>query len=238
MRGLILALQFLTRLPLPAVTVPDNALARAAPWFPAAGVVVGLVVAGSALLGARIDPWFAALLALIAWVWITGGLHLDGLADLADALGAAHRDREKFLAVLKDPHVGSFGIIAVALQVASKLVLLMLVIRSGQYLALVMIPAWARLGAVAWSRWLPSLTQGLGQACGGGGRGTLVLLWAVALGFAAGLVVPVLLGAPLVLLVWWCFLHQRVGGMNGDCLGAGIEVSESVLLALVLVPLV
>ena len=82
-RGLILALGFLTRLPLPALRDFQPAeLARAVVWFPVAGLAVGAAVALATALGARFDPWLGALAGVIVWTWITGGLHLDGLADM------------------------------------------------------------------------------------------------------------------------------------------------------------
>ena len=125
MRALILALGFLTRLPLPALRDFQPAeLARAVVWFPAAGLAVGAAVALATALDAQLDPWLGALAGVIVWTWITGSLHLDGLADTVDALGAAHRGPERFFAVLADPHVGSFGVIALILQLTAKLVLL------------------------------------------------------------------------------------------------------------------
>ena len=79
MKGFIIALQFLTRLPTPRVTVDDGDFARSMRWFPAAGLVVGLAVAGAAWLGALADGWVGALAALAAWVGVTGALHLDCL---------------------------------------------------------------------------------------------------------------------------------------------------------------
>src|SRR3546814_16737660 len=81
-------------------------------WFPAVGLIVGALVAGAGWAGARIDPWTGALAALILWVAVTGALHLDGLGDIADGSGAAHKDRERLLAVLGDPHAGSFAVVA------------------------------------------------------------------------------------------------------------------------------
>ena len=100
MKGLILSLQFLTRLPMPQVVANADDFASSIRWFPVAGMVVGAVVAGAAWGGGRIDPWTGALLGLLAWVWVTGALHLDGLADLADAHAAAHKGRDRLLAVL------------------------------------------------------------------------------------------------------------------------------------------
>src|SRR3546814_581774 len=107
MKRLVLALQLMTRLPLPAQHVDERDFAAAVRWLPATGIAVGLAVAGGAGLGMRIDPWAGALFGLVAWVAVTGALHLDGLDDIADAAGAAPGDRTRLSAVLADPHVGS-----------------------------------------------------------------------------------------------------------------------------------
>jgi len=95
---------------------------------------------------------------------VTGGLHLDGLADVADALGAAHRDRSRLLAVMKDPHLGSFGVLTLIAAVSGKLVLLMLVAKQHHEWALLLVPAWARLGVLAWQTLPPLTANGLAEA--------------------------------------------------------------------------
>lgn len=231
MRGFFLAIQFLTRLPTPAVRdFQADDLARSAAWFPAVGLLLGGLLALVASAALRFDPWLAALLVLLAWVWLTGGLHLDGLADTFDALGAAHRNRERFLQVLSDPHVGSFGVIALVLQLAAKLVLLGVAFSHGvSPLVLLLIPAWARLGALWWSQSLPSLKPGLGERFKWRAGRWLPLAWLLLL-LAASLPFAGLWLAPLVLWFWRRFLLYKVGGMTGDCLGAGVEVSEALLL--------
>jgi adenosylcobinamide-GDP ribazoletransferase len=109
-------MQFLTRIPVPGVAdFSPLDLSRSAPWFPAVGLVVGAVVALVAFALGHRSPALGAVLGVLAWVWLTGAMHLDGLADLSDALGAAHRDPQRFLAVLADPHVGTFGIASIVL---------------------------------------------------------------------------------------------------------------------------
>lgn len=229
MRGLILAVQFLTRLPTPPVAdFRAEELSRSLAWFPLVGLLVGGLLAAAVWLGARVDPWLGALLGLLAWVWVSGALHLDGLADLADALGAAHRDRERLLAVLADPHVGSFGVVALVLQLLAKLILLMLAARLELYAALCFVPAWARLGVLLWSR-LPPLKPGLGERYAWQGGERLAWPWLAALAVAS-FFAPALVAGPLVLLAWHAFLRRRLGGMSGDALGAGVEVSETGLL--------
>lgn len=234
MRGLILAIQFLTRLPTPQLHGIDPArLPRIAPWFPLVGLLIGVLLVAALWLGSRIDPWLGALLALLVWVWITGALHLDGLADMSDALGAAHRDRERFLAVLADPHLGTFGAVSMVLQLASKLVLLMLLARGGQFWALLLIPAWARWGTLIWAQ-LPSLKPGMGERLSGQAPPRLIWFWGMLL-MACSVSAPILWCLPLLVLAWREFLLRRMGGMTGDLLGAGVEVVESLALLLLIV---
>ncbi|MDM7321728.1 MAG: adenosylcobinamide-GDP ribazoletransferase [Gammaproteobacteria bacterium] len=233
MRGLILAIQFLTRLPTPPLRDFDPAeLTRSAVWFPLVGIMIGAVVLTTSWLGARLDPWLGALLGLLAWVWVTGGLHLDGLSDLFDDLGAAHRDPTRLSGVIRDPHIGGMGALALGLQLITKLVLLMLIVREGLWLALLLIPAWGRLGTLIWARLLPPRDPELGERLAWRIPPWAFVGWGLLLLAAAFVWVPVLLLAPLILGFWAIFLHWKVGGMSGDMLGAGTEVSESLLLAL------
>jgi len=231
MKGFILALQFLTRLPAPRVTADAEDFARSMRWFPAVGLVIGALVAGAAWAGTRIDPWTGALAGLVAWVAVTGALHLDGLSDLADASGAAHKDRARFLAVMADPHVGSFGVVAIALQLIAKLVLLHGAIEAHLWPALILVPYAARIGPLVWTVWLPPLHAGLAArftAAIGIGH---IAIWAVPL-LALALLVPALSAAPVLIALWGLWLQRRLGGVSGDCHGAGIELVETgVLLA-------
>jgi len=236
MRGLILALQFLTRLPTPQLRHFDPAeLAKSAAWFPLVGLIIGVLLAATLYLGSLRDPLLGALLCLLLWVWLTGALHLDGLADMSDALGAAHRDKDKFLTVLADPHLGTFGVVSLVLQLLTKLVLLALLARSGQVWVLALIPAWARWGTLIWAR-LPPLKPGLGERYGWQISQRQVLLWGVLL-MACSSSVPALLLVPLLVLAWRHFLLHRCGGMTGDLLGAGVEIVESTALLLVTIAL-
>lgn len=233
MRGLILALGFLTRLPLPAVRDYQPAeFARARVWFPAVGLIVGVAVALAAALGAALDPWVGALAGVVMWVWITSGLHLDGLADTADALGATHRDPTRFLAVLADPHVGSFGVIALVLQLAAKLVLLhWLLLLELPWLVLVLVPAWARWSAAGWALLLPPLKPGLGERLSNHGKRAGWIAGGLALA-AISAASPLAFAALIPALLWGVWMKLKLGGQTGDILGAGIEWSESAALLL------
>jgi len=234
MKGLIVALQFLTRLPTPRIAVSEADFAASMRWFPAAGLVIGAILAGLAWLSLPLGAWTAALLVLIGWVAITGALHLDGLGDIADACGAAHKSRERVLAVLADPHLGSFGAVAIGLQLLAKLVLLHGVLQAQELLALMWIPLAARIGPLLWTLWLPDLHAGLASRFRRAARPPHLAIWAAIL-LAAAWFSPGLLATPLLLGAWGLWLNRKLGGISGDGHGGGIEVTESGLLLVALV---
>ena len=234
-RRLILAVQFLTLIPTPQVAdVHPADLSRSALFFPLVGVIVGCAVAVAVMLGGMINPAVAGLAGLLAWVAITGGLHLDGLGDVADAFGAAHRNPERFHEVLRDPHAGSFAVIALTLQMAAKLVLIGSVAASGMVWALALIPAWARWGAMFWSSAVPPLREGAAERFSSHISLLSVAAWGLALALASAWVAPPLLAALAIVPALAAFWRWRLGGITGDCLGASIEVTESLLLLVLL----
>ncbi|WP_336962896.1 adenosylcobinamide-GDP ribazoletransferase [Sphingobium aquiterrae] len=229
MRRLILAMQFMTRLPLPAMAASEEDFAACMRWFPVAGLAVGAVVSAATWAGGRVDPWAGALAGLVGWIWVTGALHLDGLGDIADAAGAAHKDRSRLSAVLADPHIGSFGATAIALQLIAKLVLLRLAIPAAPLWAIAAVPAIARIGPLVWTLWLPPLHQGLGARFGGAIRWSHVACWLAAGGIAACFAPGLAIALPLF-IAWGWWIGRRIGGISGDGHGAGIELVESGLL--------
>lgn len=230
MRGLLIAIQFLTRLPTPQLRDFDPVeMPSAIRWFPLVGLLIGAIVAGAWRLGALVDPWLGGLLGLVAWALVTGALHLDGLGDLADALGASHRDPDRLLAVMKDPHVGSFGVIVLILQCAAKLVLLALLASQIGPWPLLLVPALARIGPLCWTRWLPPLGSGMAERFAWAVRPADMLGWTIAALAAFALFPPLAVAVPLV-VGWGLWLRVRLGGVSGDCHGAGIELVETGLL--------
>ncbi|MBN4073231.1 adenosylcobinamide-GDP ribazoletransferase [Mariprofundus ferrooxydans] len=248
MRNLILAFQFLTRLPMPVLLdVKRDELANSAAWFPVVGLSIGVLLAIAAMLGTYASPWVGGLLVVLMWIAVTGALHLDGAADLADALGASHGrvddDCESFLAVLKDPHVGSFGVVVLVSIVVIKLVAVAALLEANgesntTFLLLLVIPAWARLGAVCWGQALNALAPGHGESFSGQRLHQSMWFWGLALFVLSALALSFWFAVVAVfsLFLWGVFLQRRIGGMNGDCLGAGIEYCEcAMLLAAVLI---
>jgi adenosylcobinamide-GDP ribazoletransferase len=231
MKSLVLAVQFMTRLPLPHVDATAVQVGRAIRWFPVAGLVIGAFVSGAAWLGARADPWAGALCALLAWVGVTGALHLDGLGDIADAAGAGHADRSRISSVLADPHIGSFGVTAIALQLAAKLVLVRLVLDTEPLVTLMAIAIVARIAPLWWTLTLPPLHQGMGSTLGSAATWPALAAWLLVLSAMAWWIAPALLIAPVAMALWGYWLKRKIGGISGDGHGAGIELVETATLA-------
>ncbi|MGA1799123.1 adenosylcobinamide-GDP ribazoletransferase [Sphingomonas sp. 4RDLI-65] len=229
MKRLVVAFGFLTRLPMPRVTMAPQGFAEAIRFYPIVGLTIGVLVAAAGWLGALVDPWTGACAALLAWTAVTGALHLDGLADLADGLGAAHGDRTRLLSVMADPHIGSFGVVAIAAQMIAKLVLLHAVGASGWW-TIACVPFVARMGPLAWAVLLPPLrVGGLGAAIAGAVRTRDLIGWSMLLMLTC-VAVPALLAAPLLVLGVAAWLRRTLGGVTGDAHGAGIEIVETGLL--------
>jgi adenosylcobinamide-GDP ribazoletransferase len=230
LRGLRLATQFLTRVPVGSVEeYSAEDFSRSSAWFPLVGLAIGVVIGLIVLVVSHRNAPIAALLGLVAWVWITGALHLDGLADLTDALAASHRDPQRFFAVLADPHLGTFGVVSVVLALMLKATGLA-ELSAASLLAFPLVPAWARWGPLVWSRWLKPLKPGQGERFAGELHGGWIAFWGLLLFACSTAAAPVLCAAPVVVAAWGLWLKWRLDGTTGDCLGAGVEVTEVVLV--------
>jgi len=210
------AITLLTRVPLGRrVRVDATDVARSLAWLPLVGTALGgaIALAGRGLEG-RLDDGPAAVLIVSAWALATGAIHLDGLADSADALGGG--DRERRLAIMRDSQIGSFGALALVLVVALKIALVAAVLARGHHLWLIAIPAVGRVAASGLAAVLPyAREQGTGAALVSGGRRAERL------------------AAALVALAIGRLAARRLGGVTGDVLGAAIELAEcAALLAL------
>lgn len=148
-RPILAAFQFLSRFPVKAeLDFSPELLRRSAKYYPLVGAAIGLAVAlAGGLAGWAIPSLPAAAAALIIWVWLTGGLHLDGWMDSADAL-LSYRSRERMLEIMKDSRVGAMGVLACVLLLLFKVTLISSLLDSGRFAL-----AAAMLTAPVWSRW-------------------------------------------------------------------------------------
>ncbi|MDX8408911.1 MAG: adenosylcobinamide-GDP ribazoletransferase [Mariprofundales bacterium] len=200
-------------------------------WFPVIGLTIGLLVMALGQLGNAIDPWFGAVLALLAWYGITNGAHATGAASMADQCATSGCAAPGGGAVA----FGAAGALQITLLVVAKLVLLMLLIDNGQWWALVLIPAWARLGA-AWcvTSVAPMANDVMAQSLSEKAQqeGNATGFWALALWLLGGALSPLMWLAPLVIGGWFWMLRNKLGGMRGAAIHGGVEWCEVGLMLL------
>jgi adenosylcobinamide-GDP ribazoletransferase len=231
-------MQFLTRIPVPTRPYDSDSLARSVKFFPLVGMVVG---GGAALLHLLLTPHLprtaAALIVLLYLVVVTGGLHEDGLADVADGFGGG-TSREKILLILRDSRIGSYGGLALAFSLLGRVVLIASLPSaqvSGYLIAANVLCRWTPLPLSYFLS--PARTASTPETNGQGARiarqtsaaalvcGTLfsfVMAAALLRGHAA---VPIL---SAILLTWitGAYYKKRIGGVTGDCFGATIQLAE------------
>ncbi len=225
---------FLTRLPGGAHPGDGRELGRSIPWFPVVGAVVG-ALSGAVYwaLHGPLGSLLAAVLAVAAGAVVTGCFHEDGLADTADALGGASRQRR--LAIMKDPRVGAFGVLALVLSTLVRVFAVSSLAATDGLIALVVAHVLGRTMAVAVMGAVPAAAgTGLGHSyTAHRPRAWTVAAIIITSAAAASLGPPGAVslataasGAVLVGLIAW----RAFGGVTGDVLGATEQVAEMAVL--------
>ena len=217
---------------------------RAMAWLPVVGSLIGECTAGVYVAAGLVwPPVIAALLALAIEALLTGAFHEDAVADFCDAFGGTARGEEA-LRIMRDSRIGSYGALGLSLAVGLRLAAIVMLPPDLAVAAIIGAATVGRLWAVLLAAILPPPVTGTGIAAriGGGMRwrratgaalltipGVLPLAllspWSLAPSMAAGMV-----------LLWWLarFLHARIGGSTGDCLGFAAYIGQlAVLLAAV-----
>lgn len=232
-----MAFSFLTRLPVKnSENWDEAAFSRATRFYPLVGLVLGALAAAVAWVFAFVHPNLAALATIIAVIALSGGLHLDGYMDTCDGIFAS-RGRERALEIMKDSHVGAFGVIGVVVLLLSKYVLYGLIIGEGRFLAAIAV-------ALVFSRWMLSIgliyfpsarAEGLGvtvkrHVAKSSFLWGLVLLLLIALVSRGWLLLFVLALATLTMVVIASLISRFLGGLTGDVYGAMAELADPVFL--------
>jgi adenosylcobinamide-GDP ribazoletransferase len=230
------ALRFLTRLPAGSgAHPPPDALAASVPAFPLVGALVGAAGALAFALGARVGlpPPLAALLAVAAQILLTGGLHEDGLADLADGFGGG-RTRVEKLRIMRDPRIGSFGALALVLVLLARVGALAS-IADLRLVAAVLIAAAAASRAmlpVVMTALPPARDEGLAAGAGRPHPLRATAGVAIAILVASILLAPAVAASGLIVAAFAALLiaglaRRQIGGHTGDVLGAAQQLAET-----------
>ena len=239
LRSFYIALSFLTRIPTPIKgDVTQSQIGLSIVLYPLVGALIGLIF----FLITQITLFFStdfssdvlAAVLLIVWVLITGGLHLDGLADSADAWIGGLNDRERTLEIMKDPYCGPIAVAVIVLVLLLKWAALSQLLKTDSSAFLIVVPMLSRSVIIV----LFMTTVYVRDS----GLGTAFLdympeekiLWSVLLVSAVcylifgGLFSMILVALSVVALR--IMMIKRIGGMTGDTLGASVEIAEAVAL--------
>lgn len=242
MRGLIIALTFLTRIPFPCpADVSEKEFTQSQHYYPVVGLLLGGILwAGSSIIQLGYPPLIGGALLIILQLILTGGIHLDGFMDSMDALLSA-RTPERMLEIMKDSRVGAFGALSAIALIILKFALLTELLRLHSPLTplvLLFMPLLARWIFLIGVHFYPyARSAGLGKGFHETSRqtkgiffaqGLLLLLltfWflqtAGIIGFAA---------ATLFILIFTTRSSRLLGGLTGDLYGASIEFGELIFL--------
>ncbi|EKT4522203.1 adenosylcobinamide-GDP ribazoletransferase [Pseudomonas putida] len=242
MSPLWIALQFLSSLPVRLPGMPEpRQIGRSLLYYPLVGLLFGVVLwLASHLLQGTAAPLHAALL-LTLWVMLSGALHLDGLADSADAWLGGFGDRERTLRIMKDPRSGPIAVVTLVLVLLLKFCALWVLVEQGAGASLVLAPVVGRAALLGLFMSTPYVRPGgLGQALADH-LPKVAAAWVLAGTSLAALllggwqVFGVLLLAVLVFAWGRRLMCRRLGGTTGDTAGALLELVElAVVLGLAL----
>jgi adenosylcobinamide-GDP ribazoletransferase len=237
-----LAISFLTILPvIDRRPASDEAVAASFAWFPIVGLLIGVALVGEDwLLAFFFAQVIRSVLIVISLTVITGAVHLDGLADTADALGAG-RDRERALDILHDSRVGTFGASAIFFDLTLKILALSTLAGHGRYAALIFAPMLARWAMLIVAAGLPYLrASGSGSTLLSGkisGARTAVvavfsLVAMLILGELHAIAVSIAAAIAIVFTIR-LFYRRWLGGVTGDLIGACGELVEIAVLVVI-----
>jgi adenosylcobinamide-GDP ribazoletransferase len=248
---LLSAVAFLTRIPVPAFVHTNHAnLRRSAGWFPAVGLLLGFTYAAITWLAVpHLSAFVVAVLLLVVDALLTGALHLDGLADMADGFGGG-RTREDVLRIMRDHSIGSYGGTALVLLLLFEAACLSdLLLRTHGLAVVIIAPALSRWSIVLLSRLLLYARHETDHAASGtGGLAQWISRFDLFLASAFCLPLPFLFPWKATLACWASvavvtllmarFCSRRIGGITGDTLGANVVISQAIqfTLALLVIP--
>lgn len=234
LESIVVAFQFLTRLYLPINVEWDTTnLRRSLMWFGLVGAFIGVILAGAMTLFNRFDliPAVSAIIILLIWIFITGGMHIDGISDMADGFFSM-RDKEKTLEIMKDSHVGAFGVITIVFLLLIKFEMLKeFIITEKNVWLLILPPTIARIAAgLVLSFYETTKKSGLGYTFHSSDPR---IFWAI--GFIVTLIISSILNIKSLIFIGIAILasnlmalwaKKKIGGLNGDIYGAIVETVE------------
>jgi adenosylcobinamide-GDP ribazoletransferase len=232
-KDLVVAFQFLSRLPVPNLKFDSESLSRAVKFFPVVGLLIGVAASWlQRLLAPHLSRTLMAIVVLIFLVLVTGALHEDGLADAVDGFGGGWT-RERMLTIMRDSKIGAYGAIAIALSLMARVLLLSSLPLNRFTPYVVSAHVLCRWTALPLSYFVqparPQEGQGariarrtsLGSLMIGTGMTIVIVGFFMRTGGWTPIVVAVVVTALSGFYYW-----KRLGGVTGDCFGATTQLTE------------
>ena len=231
-----LAISFLTIVPVKISDADESDVAASMAFFPLVGALMGLAFAlEDRVLAFAFGPVLRSALLVLSMVLLSGAVHLDGLADTADALGAG-RDRERALDILRDSRIGAFGAIALFFALGLKTLVLSSMYGRTRIATLILAPALARWALVAVTYQLEYLrSNGAGSSMLGrfDARNLTIASMIAILGVIVFHSLHVLIGYAIAVaatIAMRSFYRRWLGGVTGDLIGACGEIVEVLVM--------
>ena len=231
-----IALQFLTTFPVSLKAIPTHQQnGQSVLFYPLIGMLIGVILYLVAWCLVPVPLVLQTAILVVLWVWLTGGLHLDGLADTADAWVGGFGDRERTLTIMKDPSCGPIGVLSIVMVLLLKAATVYVLLQQSVAAVLILIPCLARTAPLilfatcnyvrqqgiakhiaqhlptTWLWWVSSIS----------------ILSSFSLGWIA---VALILSLAIGLMYLRAKFIKRLGGITGDTIGASIEILETILL--------
>lgn len=240
MKKLILAITFLSRLPIPSPKhIAPKDIGGSTPYFPIVGLILGGILVGINYFCSYFwDQLITNIVLVISLIALTGGLHLDGLMDTCDGV-FSNKDRERTLEIMRDSRVGAMGVLAGICLILLKFAFLNNINDDMKYQALLIFPMIGRLSMIFAISFFPYArsSSGLGSLFVEYSKQHYIL---IALAQVFIIAIPLLLwkAFPIFIIVGfatWLMawrLSKRLGGLTGDTYGAICEVMETLTLAI------
>jgi adenosylcobinamide-GDP ribazoletransferase len=240
-QSFLIALQFLTRIPLSFNLSPrEGDLGRSLLFYPIVGLLIGVLLVITGTLTKDINLFLSATVIVTVWVIVTGGLHLDGLADTTDAWIGGMGSKERTLEIMKDPTAGPMGVLSLILLILLKTAAVYALLSSHSVYYLLIPPVLGRTLAILLLATTPYIREGgLGEILARELNTDRIWIASIAIGLLLILFTPatgirLILSCAGLLLLWRYLLLKRLGGCTGDTIGALIEIAECSVLVIIL----
>lgn len=240
MKNFILAIQFMTRIPINInLDVKREDFSKTVKFFPVIGLIIGLFEALIYLTSLKFfSNNIAAFFTILSHVIITGGIHIDGLSDSVDGIFSA-REKNKMLEIMKDSRVGTFGALAIVFLIVGKIIFVSDIVTDLKIIAIILAPVISRTMNIflMYKRKYARDTEGMGDMFIGAISKTD---YNIAL--FLGIIIPIIIGKlnGIVFFIF-CFIftilfrhyiEKKIGGLTGDILGASDELNELLIYIL------